>query len=108
MTGRRIGKLVRDRIPETIAAAGGIPAVRVLDDDEFLDALTDKLFEEAEEFRADRGLGELADVYQTVMSLADRFEGGRAELERIAAAKASARGGFEGRVFLESVRDQDS
>ncbi len=107
MTSGRTGKLVRDGIPELIERAGGMPRWRVLDDEGFLAALTDKLFEEAAEFRADQGLAELADVLQVVVSLAGLFEGGREELERLAAAKAAERGGFDGRIFLEAADGQD-
>jgi len=65
--GQRIvhGKLVRDRIPEIIEAAGKTATVRVLDEAELIPALISKLAEEAEELRhaePDDRLGELASV----------------------------------------------
>ena len=49
--GSAMGKLVRDRIPEIVAAEGGQQNVRVLDDDEYARALLDKLVEEVNELR---------------------------------------------------------
>ncbi|WP_189239026.1 nucleoside triphosphate pyrophosphohydrolase [Planomonospora parontospora] len=51
--GQRIvhGKLIRDRIPEIIEAAGRTATVRVLDEAELASALTAKLAEKAEELR---------------------------------------------------------
>ena len=47
-----MGKLVRDRIPEIIAAEGKTPTVRILNDQEYEAALLDKLCEEVAELRA--------------------------------------------------------
>lgn len=66
-----MGKLVRDRIPEIVAAEGGQQNVRVLDDDEYARALLDKLVEEVNELRAVTDsvtLEEAADVYEAVSS----------------------------------------
>lgn len=50
VAGMRVphSKLVRDRIPEIIQAAGGHPVIRVLDDTSYRAALLAKLVEEAQ------------------------------------------------------------
>ena len=65
-------KLVRDRIPEIIAAEGRHPVTRVLDEAGYRQALLDKLVEEAgEAARASAAdlPGELADVLEVLRAL---------------------------------------
>lgn len=50
------GKLVRDRIPELIAAEGRKPIVKTLEGEAFLAALYDKLAEEHDELCAASGI----------------------------------------------------
>ncbi|WP_068430470.1 nucleoside triphosphate pyrophosphohydrolase [Rhodococcoides kyotonense] len=99
-----MGKLVRDLIPSIIEASGRRPEVRVLDGDEYLAALTDKLFEEAREFQAADTTDkpeELADVLEVVRALAASIGLGVTELEALADKKRVERGGFVERVWLE-------
>jgi len=66
-------KLVRDQIPEIIAAAGRQPMIRVLDQADYQAALRTKLLEEAHEAQAapDGQLAsELADVLEVLKALA--------------------------------------
>jgi len=103
-------KLVRDRIPEIIAANGDIPATRVLDRDEYREALMAKLGEEAEELRtapeAER-IGELADLQEVLNALARSYGFSPAEVTFAADRKHSDRGGFDGRIYLESTTPLD-
>lgn len=97
-------KLVRDKIPEIIIADGHSPATRVLDEQEYREALIVKLGEEAEELRiatqAQR-LGELADLQEVLNSLAKSY-GYSPDLVAFAARKKrAARGGFDERIYLE-------
>ena len=60
-------KLVRDRIPDIITAAGSEPATRILDQESFRAALRVKLVEEAHEAQAasdEQLASELADVLE--------------------------------------------
>ncbi|HEX2312854.1 MAG TPA: NUDIX domain-containing protein [Thermomonospora sp.] len=98
--GGRTEKLVRDRIPEIIEAAGGHPETRTADEAEYLAALRAKLYEEAGEYVADGDPAELADVLEVVRALASAHGMDPAELERLRAEKAAERGGFTGRVLL--------
>src|SRR5947207_2637847 len=66
-------KLVRDQIPDIIAAAGSQPSTRILDHASYRDALRSKLLEEAREAEAatDGQLAsELADVLEVLKALA--------------------------------------
>ena len=94
-------KLVRDLIPDLIAAQGEKPNIRILDDAEYRECLSRKLDEEVQEFHKENNLEELADILEVVYSLAE-INGGREELERIYVKKHEARGGFSKRIFLIS------
>jgi predicted house-cleaning noncanonical NTP pyrophosphatase (MazG superfamily) len=104
--GRAMGKLVRDGIPEIVAAAGGQQNVRVLDDDEYARALLDKLVEEANELRAvtdSATLEEAADVYEVLLAILARQDLNADDLARAAASKRQERGGFERRWWWEPI-----
>ena len=92
----RNGKLVRDRIPQIIAASGRTPVTRILQGHELLDALLVKLDEEAAELRtADKQerTEELADVFEVVRTLATSIGLSMPAPEDLAAAKRAERGG---------------
>ncbi len=93
-------KLVRDRIPQMIEAAGEKPYIRILDDAEYLLRLESKLDEEVAEFHRDRNPEELADILEVVLALAETLGCSREELIRLFRNKHEARGGFENRIFL--------
>lgn len=95
-------KLVRDNIPEITLQNGGKPVTRVLSDEAYIAALTAKLQEECTEFTASRNLTELADIQEVVYALAEVIAS-REELERVRATKATERGAFTKKIWLESV-----
>jgi predicted house-cleaning noncanonical NTP pyrophosphatase (MazG superfamily) len=98
-------KLVRDKIPEICAANGEIAETRVLkDDSEYLEALTDKLCEEAAEVQDTPSLEELADVLEVMYSIGKRLGLSPPQIEEARAKKAAQRGGFDGRIFLVSTK----
>lgn len=107
MEVRRIGKLVRDRIPGIILENGDTPDFRFMGDDELLPALGDKLEEEVAEYMASGDIEELADVLQVIYSISEIIGGGPGELEYLREEKAAARGRFDMGVFLESVVRKD-
>lgn len=95
------GKLVRDRVPEIIAATGVTPVCYTAGDAEYRARLRDKLVEEVGEFLAADEAGapqELVDVVETVYAIAVDLGIGVEGLEEIRAAKAAGRGGFAGRI----------
>ena len=95
-------KLVRDRIPELIEAQGEKPNIRILDQEEYLYHLKQKLDEEVGEYHRDKTAEELADILEVVYALAEAA--GCSEQELLAAyqKKHDARGGFGKRIFLIS------
>ena len=97
-------KLVRDKIPDIIAANGETPVTRTLSDDEYEHALIEKIAEEQKELSqadtTEKMLQELADLQEVVLALARHLESVE-ELEQVRVQKVAERGGFEDRVFLE-------
>jgi predicted house-cleaning noncanonical NTP pyrophosphatase (MazG superfamily) len=98
-------KLVRDRIPEVIAAHGRRCEVRALDEGEYHAALRTKLREEVEEYLLAGDAAELADVLEVLLALADAEGLGRVGLEQLRAGKEAERGGFRDRLLLVSADD---
>ncbi len=90
-------KLVRDLIPEVLAAKKVDHTVRVLEDDqEYLQALRAKLLEEVHEYLETPTVEELADVREVVLALA-RFH---RDLTQVQLQKKRRFGGFTRRLFL--------
>jgi len=105
MAIRTINKLVRDKIPGIIIENGEMPNFRILDGDEFLEALNDKLMEEVAEYQESKNLEELADILQVICAISEVIGGGQGELEYIRDEKAAERGAFRTQLFLESIDD---
>lgn len=97
------GKLVRDKIPEIIEENGEEPIVRVLDDEEYVEALMGKLEEEVGEYLESGDVEELADVLEVIYALLEVEDVDMVYLEKIRKEKREERGGFEERIYLEDV-----
>ena len=95
-------KLVRDKIPEIIEAQGEHPYIRILNDEEYIHCLEQKLDEEVGEYHRDRNPEELADILEVAFVLADSLGCSHQELMEIYRKKHDARGGFSDRIFLIS------
>ncbi len=97
------GKLVRDRIPDIIRAAGGHPHTELLDDESYARSLDEKLKEEVQELLdADTGhlLEEMGDVLEVLHAMASINGLSWEAVEAARHKKAEERGGFQGRIFL--------
>ena len=100
-------KLVRDRIPEIIEAGGNACVTEVLTDEAYLRMLDAKLTEELAEYHADGNPEELADLLEVIYAAA-KARGVSAEaLNRIRDEKAAKRGGFEQKLLLVSVTENN-
>jgi len=95
-------KLIRDRVPALLAAAGQPCAYHLAGPAEYELRLRAKLLEEAHEAAEAAGpaalLDELGDVLQVCYALAALAGFGPAEVEHARARKAAVRGGFARRV----------
>ena len=104
MTRKVYNKLVRDKIPEIIAASGAKLKMHTLTDEEHLQALIEKLGEEYQEFKEAVNVEELADLQEVILALASIL-GSHEQLETVRADKAAKRGAFKKKIFLESVEE---
>lgn len=93
-------KLVRDRIPEIITSQGRQCEVRVLDANEYIAALNQKLIEELEEYSISEDVAELVDLAEVLYSLIAAKGIGMQQFERLRLAKRHERGGFEQKFLL--------
>jgi len=102
-------KLIRDRIPEIIAASGKRYTTSVLKEDEYLVKLREKCQEELNEYSTAQTdqecLQELADLLEVVYALARVHGASPRDLEEIRKSKAEERGGFEKMLFLHEVEE---
>lgn len=95
-------KLVRDNIPQIIRSQGETPMVRILEREEYIRCLEDKLDEEVSEYHRDKNKEELADILEVVYALAEEIGCSIEELQTVYENKHNARGGFRERIFLIS------
>lgn len=98
-------KLVRDRIPEIIAADGKTCTTEILSDKDYLRMLDAKLDEELVEYHKDKNIEELADLLEVLRAVAVARGYTLDELERVRADKAKKRGGFEQKILLKTVEE---
>jgi predicted house-cleaning noncanonical NTP pyrophosphatase (MazG superfamily) len=94
-------KLVRDRIPEIIQAAGQEYATEVMSLEDYQQALREKLIEEAQE-AADASdlIGELADLYEVMDALLNVYGIDPDAIGAEQRRKRDERGGFSQRIRL--------
>lgn len=96
-------KLIRDRIPEIIAAEGKQYGVEVMDDQEYRQGLLIKLVEEAQEAAAaapDKLIIELADLMEVIQATIKAFEMSVDEVNQVRHHRKIQRGGFEKKLKL--------
>lgn len=97
----KYNKLVRDKIPDIIKAKGQSFVIHIADDNEYVQALNNKLIEEAREFAKDQSIEELADIYEVLEAIvtANRFNA--ADIKKVQDDKRQKRGGFRKRIILD-------
>ena len=100
------GKLVRDKIIDIIKNNGENPKYHTLTDEEYLEELHKKLFEEANEFVEEDSVEELADLLEVLYSIAKVKNISLEEVEKIRLKKREKRGGFEDKIYLETVEKE--
>jgi len=94
---RIYNKLVRDKIPNIIKEKKETPVVKILDDDEYKEALEKKLYEEYQEVIEASGedrVEELADMLEIIKALAKLENKTLDDVIEIANKKVDKRGAF--------------
>ena len=98
-------KLVRDRIPEIIKAAGETPVTHLANEEEYWKKLKEKLKEEADEFLEKSNEEELSDILEVIYAICDCKNIDREKLESIRQNKAEKRGRFKKKIILDEVKE---
>lgn len=101
-------KLVRDKIPEIIENSGKKSITEVLDFDTYIKYLDKKLDEELAEYQKDKSIEELADLLEVIYAVCKARGHSVKELEEVRKNKALKRGGFEKRLLLKGVIEDES
>lgn len=105
-------KLVRDNIPEIIKSNNGIPYVRKLTEEEFWEYLLKKDNEELEEVKnsttKEEIKKELADKLELIKAMAEFNGFTLQDIINEAKIKREKRGGFQKRLLLEKVIENDA
>jgi len=94
-------KLVRDNIEEIMIKNGAKPVTRILNDEEYLAELNKKISEEVNEYLESGEVEELADIEEVILAILKTKAISRDKLEQIRKDKASKRGHFDKKIFLE-------
>ena len=98
-----MNKLVRDKIPEIIEASGKTCTTRILSQNEYLEALDQKLIEELAEYQESKALEELADLLEVMEATVKARGYTWQQLLELKKAKKATRGGFEEKILLLEV-----
>jgi predicted house-cleaning noncanonical NTP pyrophosphatase (MazG superfamily) len=96
-------KLVRDRIPEIIKEDGRNCETEIMSEEEYRQALRQKLVEEAQEAaesRPDHLVTELADLYEIIDALMMTYDLDREAVLAEQSQRRTTRGGFDKRLRL--------
>ncbi len=100
-------KLVRDRIPEEINNSDGKKAnYKILNDDEYLQELDKKLFEEAHEFVEEHSVDELADLMEVIYAIMKTKNISFEDVKIARDVKNKKKGAFKDKVYLISVEQE--
>lgn len=103
-----MNKLVRDKMLPLFEKEGSVPTYTYLkDDNDYLDALTQKLIEELQEVFSsedlDELIAELADFEEALTEFKQLLKIDLKQLETVKEQKRKERGTYGGRLFLEAL-----
>lgn len=106
----KYNKLVRDNIPQIIEESGKKCIYKILNEEEFLNALKDKLFEEAKELKEskndDEFIEELVDVFHVISYIFNTLSTQQLhEYVRKNQMKLCEKGVFDKKIFLIEVEE---
>ena len=98
-------KLIRDKIPEIITLKEGmICDYKILNDEEYLQELDKKIFEEAQEFVEDHSIEELADLMEVIYNVMEARNISMEDVEKARKLKNEEKGLFKNKIYLINKR----
>ena len=96
-------KLVRDKIPEIILKDNELPTTRILNDEEYIQELNKKLQEEVSEYLEAENIEEMVDILEVIRAILEHKGVSYDEIEEKRIKKATKRGAFKEKIYLEKV-----
>ncbi len=100
-------KLIRDKIPEVIERAGKEFKTRVLNDEEYIEKVLEKINEETQELIEAKGreeiINEIADVYEVIEALMAVKNISADEVKFTKKSKCDKSGAFKEKLLLIEV-----
>ena len=100
-------KLVRDKIPEEINNMDGRKAnYKILNDDEYIQELDKKFFEEAHEFIEEHSVEELADLMEVIYAFMKTKNISFEDIVIAREQKNKKKGCFKDKVYLINVEQE--
>ncbi|MCX7343047.1 MAG: nucleoside triphosphate pyrophosphohydrolase [Proteobacteria bacterium] len=103
----KVDKLIRDKVPNYLRNRSVQTNERVMGQDEYLERLRNKLFEEAKEVIGAKNkeelTEELGDVLEVMLAYAKENNISFEDVDKVRIRKKNEYGGFEGKVYNASV-----
>ena len=102
----RLNKLVRDKIVDLHKQTGGDAEFKVLEAEEYLAALRDKIIEEANELKIDEKqklVAELADIQEVVDSMVKAIGKAKKDVKLAQLEKRKGAGAFKKKHYIYTV-----
>ncbi|MES2214617.1 MAG: nucleoside triphosphate pyrophosphohydrolase [Pseudomonadota bacterium] len=102
----KIDKLIRDKLPEIIKAKGARIEARIMEQDEYIKRLKDKLIEESLEVSdatTEDMIEELADVFEVLHALREALNLSFSQIEQKRLSKKDSNGGFKKKLYASHV-----
>ena len=102
---KNYNKLIRDKIPELIEESGRQVSTKKLSQEEYLQALIDKIVEEINDYRSSENEEEIADIYEVLDCLVELKEYEPMHIDYLRMKKRDAQGSYKDRILLEYVEE---
>ncbi|HBY21211.1 MAG TPA: phosphoribosyl-ATP pyrophosphohydrolase [Clostridiales bacterium] len=96
-------KLIRDKIPEIMEAKGLEFTTHIAINEEYEEMLYKKIYEEVLEFKENKSIEEMADLFEVVYAICDLYKIDLDKLENVRIKKRDERGAFKERIILKKV-----
>ena len=101
-------KLVRDKIPQEINKIEGRKAnYKTLNENQYLQELDKKLFEEAHEFIEEHSVEELGDLMEVILAIMEAKNISMEEVENARELKKNKKGAFKDKIYLIDVEQDE-